>query len=383
MLQTIRNLKFIGDILIVLWISCAFFLGKQAEIEKIKTVALAIFLVIGVIIWLLMDQITRRAVKKKIKEIDSYDYKMFFDIASDPNVFTERIAKLFPDKVLTDYKSKSKAPLTEAVWTNTNTGNANNSSLEDEVKELLKKKSSGVHCKRITNEEKKGKCIVECIFVPLDKDGNTLLINRLDYYHPFLYQENMSRLQKPFSKKMEYSLISFSPLPDAFSQEYDPKDIYNKEVFSANNNPPKFDFQGVILRKMEKTCQEDLPIYYLMIVYTAKYDVSFKKTGCISNGKLDLKTLRENTDWNIVKYLFTYSQIDRIPKPNCLTRLRNKIASLCFNVRTMDTLFFEKDHDEICGGINWEDLNRLCNSTSMEMQIKAAEKEIIKHFCVQ
>jgi hypothetical protein len=28
-------------------------------------------------------------------------------------------------------------------------------------------------------------------------------------------------------------------------------------------------------------------------------------------------------------------------------------------------------------------LNRLCNSTSMEMQIKAAEKEIIKHFCVQ
>lgn len=382
MFQAIRDLKFIGDILIVLWISCAFFFGKQAEMEKLKTVALALFLVIGVIIWLLMDQLTRRTVKKKIKEIDSYDYKMFFDIKSDPSVFTERIAKLFPERVLTDYKSKNKASLTEAVWTDANC-KENGSLLENEIKELLKKESSGVQCKRITNEEKKGKCIVECIFVPLDRDDNTLLINRLDYYHPFLQQENMGRLQKPFSKKIEYSLISFSPLPDAFSQDYNPRDIYSKEVNPSNEHSPTIRFLGVILRKMKKKSQEDIPIYYLMLVYTAKYDVSFRAKETNPIDKLDLEALRKNTDWEIIKKIFSYSQIDKIPKQTRMNVLCNKIAGMFFNVRTMDTLFFEKDHDEICGVVNWEDLNRLCNSAPTEMSIKDAEKEIIKHFYVQ
>lgn len=381
MFQIVKNLDFIWKIITVLWATGSYLIGNQKTTDGAKHFAMAVFLLIGVIIWCIIDILSRRAVNKKIKEIDSYDYKMFFDFKSDPGVFSNMITTLFPkeiaDEINTDNTCKNTASMTRAVWVN----DENKDDLYAKTESLLKKELSGIQCKRITNEEKKGKCIVECIFVPLDKNDNTLLINRLDYYHPFLHQENMNRRKKPFSKKIEFSLISFSPLPDAFSQEYDPKDIYSKEVSSSANQPPKFDFQGVILRKMKKTSQEDLPVYYLMIVYTAKYDVvSFKTGNSVSTGKLDLKDIRKNTDWDVVKRFFTYSQFDSIPKPNCLTKLRNKIESIFFNVRTMDTLFFEKDHDEICGGVDWEELNSFCNLPSERMMIKEAEKEIIRRF---
>ena len=378
MFQAIRNIKIIGDILILLWVSGAFFIGKQAEIERIKTVALAIFLVVGIIIWFLMNRITRRVVKKKIREIDSYDYKMFFDINSDQNVFLDRIAGLFSEKerIRTDFDCRIMDSTTDAVWAKPET----KKELMDEIDSLLQKDSSGIQCKRIANEEKKGKCIIECIFVPLDKDDNTLLINRLDFHHPFLHQENMMRLQKPLFKKIEYSMISFSPLPNAFLQKYDPLDIYGKEVRPSKEHIPEIDFQGVVLRRMKMERQEDSPIYYLMVVYTAKYDVSFKMDNGIASDGLDLTDRKDNTDWRVIKDIFTYSQFESIPKPGRATALYRKIGRMFFNVRTMDTLFFEKDHDEICGAVNWKELNGFCNSASTDMQIKEAEEAIIRHF---
>ena len=299
-----------------------------------------------------------------MKELESYDYKMFFEIDNKNDFNT--VANLFgnPSDILSSQDMMDE--FTRCTWAK------DNKNLEQDIIDILNgNKKSTIHCKLISPKAKKGKCILQGMFVPMDKDNNTLLIKRLDEYHKTLFEDNLELLSQAQSRKTLYSFVSFSPLPDRFSQAFIPDDAYHREV-KHSSCPYELAFQGLVLRKLKRKSLEELNSYYLMIVYTVKY------TNETFSANSSAPT-KESTNWKTVEKIFACSD------PAQCHHLTTKFRKTYFNTRTNDTFFFEKDHDEICQAISWEQLHQMTapvmnSKKEAEETIMEAEKAIIAHF---
>lgn len=138
----------------------------------------------------------------------------------------------------------------------------------------------------------KQKLIVQCSFLPIDKNNNTILIKR-GKHHSLLR-----------NRIGELSTISFSPIPRKFSSsKFDPLDIYHREVPYSEHEPNIKEIMFILNGKKG--------LYYLFYIYVAKYErVDFLKNN--------------EVNWDIIKNIFRFE-------------------------KNGEMVYFKKDNDEIAG----------------------------------
>lgn len=334
----------------------------------------AVILLVGMIIMIVFGKMAFSSEKKKMKELYSRDYKMFLDADSD--VF-KMIKELFHASKELKLEEKTKIEFAYDVWVGDKNAPADLKGiiydvLRNNFNRLNKNQINNsqinnnqptVKCRRIFNKAKSGKCFLQCLFVPLDQENNTLLINRLDENHFSLLSRNVRRFLHSKTKITEYSFISFSPLPDHYMQDFRPEDSYEREV-KKPIDPTKYhhliNFQGLILRKTKNEKDENFT-YYLMLVYTVEYDkITFSKSN--------------------IREIFSCSNQNDIESTK--NSLLIKLFDI-FNIREDEVLYFEKDHDEILDCITWEgylDILEKYHADSSLPRIKLAEEKSIYHF---
>lgn len=121
---------------------------------------------------------------------------------------------------------------------------------EEGFKDLLN--SSDTTCRNLKVESKAGKIILQCSFIPVDSEGNTIIIRRRMENHASLFKK-----LKNWWKKI-YSFISFSPIPDGHNRKFDSiLSCYAHEVpvdgLSIRNEAEKkiFQYVGVIYNRRD------------------------------------------------------------------------------------------------------------------------------------
>lgn len=165
-------------------------------------------------------------------------------------------------------------------------------------------------CRPVRNNEKAGKLFVQLSFIPVDKDGRTILVRRDPMYHGSEFGR---------SKKVALSFLSFSPIPTRFhDNDFHPVDAYRNEVPDPwgplAGVRPEFEELGAVIRYTGNNRAT-----YLFYVFAVRYpDVRFSGR---TDGMPNLKWLfyRDEKAWK-----------DRTP--------------------------FGKDHDAIAAVIGIEDL---------------------------
>lgn len=194
-------------------------------------------------------------------------------------------------------------------------------------KQLLN--SRNVICKNLNAESKTGKVILQCSFIPIDGNGNTIIIQRRSENHASIFKK-----VRRWWKKI-YSFISFSPIPDGYNRKFDSiLSCYAHEVPLESVIPSEEDFKfvGIIYNRRGggKVNKPFLPwkkvdpirakldecIRYIFVVYLVKYPM-LHFVG--NNGK---------PNWKDINSAFAKRSKQK-------SRSRNR--------------FFLKDHDYIVG----------------------------------
>ena len=202
---------------------------------------------------------------------------------------------------------------------------------EDGFKALLN--SHDTTCRNLRAESKLGKTILQCSFIPVDSEGNTIIIRRRMENHASIFKK-----LKNWRKRI-YSFISFSPIPDGHNRKFDSiLSCYAHEVpldglsIGTNGEQDVFQYVGVVynrrgcgkIKKPLSPCKKpaqpggdmDKCIRYLFVVYLVRYS--------------DLRFVRDDG------------------KPNW-TDINTAFAEKSKrNSRSKDR-FFLKDHDYIVG----------------------------------
>lgn len=156
----------------------------------------------------------------------------------------------------------------------------------DEAGFKLLLNSRDVTCRNLKAGSKKGKTILQCSFIPVDANGNTIIIRRRGENHASIFKKVNN-----WWKKI-YSFISFSPIPDGHNREFDSiLSCYAHEVpldcDDAKLSDNDFHFIGVIynrrgggkVKKPLLPCRKSVPvrakldecIRYLFVVYLVEY----------------------------------------------------------------------------------------------------------------
>lgn len=143
-------------------------------------------------------------------------------------------------------------------------------------------------CRAVRNDEKAGKLFVQLSFIPVDRDGRTLLIRRDPLYHGSEFGG---------AKKPTLSFLSFSPIPTRFHMNaFRPVDAYCNEVPKPwgpmAGVDPAFDELGAVVRFDAKN-----KATYLFYVFAVRYpDVRFSGR---TNGAPNTKWLffRDEKNW--------------------------------------------------------------------------------------
>lgn len=149
-------------------------------------------------------------------------------------------------------------------------------------KELLN--SRDVSCRNLNAGSKQGKTILQCSFIPVDADGNTIIIRRRSENHASIFKKT-----KNWWKKI-YSFISFSPIPDGHNRRFDNiLSCYAHEVplDGVALTEKDFQFLGIIYNRRDggknkkpfwpwkkqapADAELDKCIRYLFVVYMVKY----------------------------------------------------------------------------------------------------------------
>lgn len=149
-------------------------------------------------------------------------------------------------------------------------------------KQLLN--SSDVACRNLNAGSKKGKMILQCSFIPVDANGNTIIIRRRVENHASIYKKVHNWW------KRIYSFISFSPIPDGHNRKFNSVlSCYAHEVplDGVRITDADFKFIGVIYNRRDggKVKKRLLPcrrpvmdsakldecIRYLFVVYLVEY----------------------------------------------------------------------------------------------------------------
>lgn len=140
-------------------------------------------------------------------------------------------------------------------------------------------------------ESKCGYILPECMFVPVDADGNTIVVRRCKAYHSSL----MSRLEN-WMKDLT-SFISVSPVPLKYGQqEVDLYECYHQKI-PRKTEEPVFKHVGVYYHEELSAAGNK---GYLMSVYLAYYKnihLCYKESG--------------ETNWTAVRELFARSGLEK------------------------------------------------------------------------
>ena len=149
-------------------------------------------------------------------------------------------------------------------------------------KQLLN--SSDVTCRNLNAGSKKGKTILQCSFIPVDANGNTIIIRRRGENHASIFKKVHN-----WWKKI-YSFISFSPIPDGHNRMFSSiLSCYAHEVplDGVHLTNTDFKFVGIIYNrrgggKIKKPllpwkkpdavrAELDKCIRYIFVVYLVEY----------------------------------------------------------------------------------------------------------------
>ena len=187
--------------------------------------------------------------------------------------------------------------------------------------------SRDVDCINIKSGSKKGKTIMQCSFIPVDADRNTIIIRRRPENHFSIFKKISSWF------KNINAFVSFSPIPDGHNRTFESiARCYAHEVPSdgAPLSDSDFEFVGVIYnrrgggkrvksffpwRRSKERAKLDECIRYLFVVYVVHYKgLHFSKNG--------------RPNWSDIDLAFS-------PKPLRGSRGKDR--------------FFLKDHDPIVG----------------------------------
>jgi len=123
-------------------------------------------------------------------------------------------------------------------------------------------------CRSVRNQQKTGKVFLQLSFIPIDEEGNTILIQRQDVYHP---------RQFGFRFKKDMSFISFSPIPPRYaSADFTVLDSYHNEVPDAWNGQersrPEIEELGAVIRRSGGAV-------YVFWVFAVRYQGGVHFTG--------------------------------------------------------------------------------------------------------
>ncbi len=184
--------------------------------------------------------------------------------------------------------------------------------------------------KKKKEERNPSKCIIQCSFIPVDINGNTILIQRELSFHVFI-KELVEKKKQPFA------FISFSPIPKKYEFEFNREEIYFREVPDKRNNkseefisPISIKDVGIIFRN-----DPEKEVLYIFYAFVVKYDCEFSKKN--------------------IKKIFALDANDK-------------------NVK-----YFEKDHDAIVGTISVFDLHRFYQqNVESKEKLSRRMKKILK-----
>ena len=254
---------------------------------------------------------TNTLLKRKYKQKHDYDYKIFFPAG---------------DVVCQDFFTKMRARCTDNASgiefiTDMNIFNKSEQLLTHEAlisRPIYKSKKVSTD---VSREE--SKYIVQCLFVPMDKNDNTLLIRRKKENHgSLMYLRNSGNV----------SFISFSPIPDHYQEKFDPLQAYHREVCKNEKYEYTITPFAACLRKTNGN-------NYFFLIYLIKYpDVEFLKNG--------------ETNTAVIDEIFGTRQADGTLKAGS---------------------YFQKDNDLIQRAITFEELKELREFSSSRI-IKAIKK---------
>ena len=236
--------------------------------------------------------------KKKYKENHDFDYKIFFN-GSD----TERGDTGTPKLVLPEKIREMQAQVFHK-----NLVFLKDPEAVKEAENILSQPA--VHSRPIYKKEKidshsdPSQCLLQCLFVPVDKNNNTLMIRRKKENHGSIY----------FGRDLgNVCFISFSPIPDFYGEKFDREQVYHREVYPTSNRPEVEPYALCMRRDVNN-------FNYFFLIYKVVYkDVVFSD--------------REND--NTIRDIFGTRDADG---------------------KLVENSFFQKDHDVIWQAISFVEL---------------------------
>ena len=287
------------------------------------------FLIVFVCFW-----IVDKWLKKIYKDNRDFDYKVFYD-GRDTEGKDEEAPVLILSECLKDVQNTLAHREMRFV---------KDPELVKEAEKLLSEKAilSQLIYKATSSDSathEPAKYIIQCLFVPIDKNGKTLLIRRKKENHGSIF----------FGSTLgNVSFISFSPVPNHYNENFIADDAYHREVY---DNPRFHKEISPFAVSMRRNISGN---NYLFLIYKVKYEVEFNE--------------------------------ETIPKIFGERDSEGNLKKGCF---------FQKNHDYIEGSIDFKDLNDLkirewhfslnalleCNFKeifSHEYFVSDVEKEIIK-----
>lgn len=196
-------------------------------------------------------------------------------------------------------------------------------------KQLLN--STDVTCRNLNAGSKKGKTILQCSFIPVDANGNTIIIRRRGENHASIFKKVHN-----WWKKI-YSFISFSPIPDGHNRKFD-------SVLSCYAHEVPLDGDGVMLSNND--------FHFIGVIYNRRGGGKVKKPLLPCRKSVPVRAkLDECIRYLFVVYLVEYSNLKFVNdngKPNW-NDIENAFAAKSKRKLKRKDKFFLKDHDYIVG----------------------------------
>ena len=130
--------------------------------------------------------------------------------------------------------------------------------------DLVADKTKSVVCRIINKSQKAEKCFIQLGFIPLDKNKRTILVERLPQNHGSAFDKKLAASRSEDKRKHindSSFLISFSPIPDRYSESID---IYTTE----------FEEVGFVIRDWK--IDNKLPCYCFYIFLVRYPDCDFR-----------------------------------------------------------------------------------------------------------
>lgn len=279
------------------------------------TIPIALIRPLTVTCWFAVSFFLDWYTKKKYRESHDFDYKIFFrgkDTTDEPPMLC------LPDSIK---KMQLKAAHNNLVF-------FKNPEAVEEAEKLLAESailSRPIYKKNQADHASAPELyILQCLFVPIDKNNNTLKIRRKKENHGSIF----------FRRGLgNVSFISFSPVPDHYNEEFSRDKAYYREVYEKNG-VEKGSIQPYALCLRHNVNNNN----YLFLIYTVKYentvfsndpeDNTIKKIFGTRNadGKM-IKDSYFQKDHDVIQEVITFDELLNLPKEISYSQMFSNIKN--------------------------------------------------------